>query len=175
MTIHVDRSNVDELLSRHTYLRVFAACDPTAVMAEGEFIAYAAAPTVVLRHRDGTKSSWQTTLPMEEIAPPPAPAVKAAPPGHEPSGPYELERDTDASPLLREVAGVTPGRGAYELIVMRHLVGAARAANVDLGAYDVRVLSWLADRAPETAQVVIGLVSRAYAAGQKEGRERGDS
>lgn len=72
MSIHIDPINIGELLSRRTHLRVFAGCDPTVVMAEGELIAYAVAPTVVLRHRDGSKTSWQTTLPMEEI---PAPAA----------------------------------------------------------------------------------------------------
>ena len=67
MTIHVDRDNAGELLGQRTHLRVFAACDPTEILAEGEFVGYNPAPTVVLRQADGTLSAWQTTLPMEEI------------------------------------------------------------------------------------------------------------
>ena len=67
MTIQIDPSNIDDLLSRRVSLRVFSACDPTIVMASGQLIGYCRAPSVTLREHDGTKSSWSTKLPMEEI------------------------------------------------------------------------------------------------------------
>jgi hypothetical protein len=40
---------------------------------------------------------------------------------------------------------------------------------VELGAFDVRILNWLAGYEAATVQVVIGLISRAYAAGVEQG------
>jgi hypothetical protein len=84
-------------------------------------------------------------------------------------GPYETERDTFDSPLHREVRALTPVQGVHELVIRRHLVQASVDAGVDLGAYDMRILAWLARGETTTAQVVIGLISRAYAAGRKAG------
>lgn len=74
--IQIDHSNARDYFGRR--LRVFAAADPRIVLAEGEFIAFANAPTVVLRQDDGTKSSWQVTLPMAEVPRRPLDLARAA-------------------------------------------------------------------------------------------------
>jgi len=88
------------------------------------------------------------------------------PPVH---GPYETERDTYDSPLQRDVQALTPGQGVHEPVIRRHLLLACHSAGISLGDYDSRVLTWLAQGETSTAQVVIGLISRAYAAGRKAG------
>lgn len=37
------------------------------VMAEGVVIGYAADPTILLQHDDGSQSHWQTSLPIKEV------------------------------------------------------------------------------------------------------------
>lgn len=37
------------------------------VMAEGTVIAYAPAPTITIKQDDGSLSSWQITLPIDEV------------------------------------------------------------------------------------------------------------
>jgi len=60
-----------ELLKRsakvRVYSRAFGAED--VVMAEGEVIGYCAAPTLLIRHADGSKSSWSVDLNIEEVEP----------------------------------------------------------------------------------------------------------
>lgn len=94
------------------------------------------------------------------------PTTQPEPPVYEP---YETERDTFDSPLHRDIRALTPVRGVHELVIRRHLVQASVDAGVDLGKFDGRVLTWLAQGEATTAQVVIGLISRAYAAGRKAG------
>lgn len=48
---------------------------------------------------------------------------------------------------------------------LRHLMDACRESGVELGALDRQVLTWLAGWEDHTAQVVIGLIRRAHAAG----------
>jgi hypothetical protein len=69
MRTHIESTNIDDLLKRGVRVRVFAGCDPTAVMAVGDLISYCAAPSITLRHGDGAKTSWSTDLPMEIIEP----------------------------------------------------------------------------------------------------------
>lgn len=76
MRIHIDESNAADYFGRR--LRVFAANDPRVVLAEGEFISFASAPTVMLEHDDGTRSSWQITLPIDEVPHRPLDLAKAA-------------------------------------------------------------------------------------------------
>jgi hypothetical protein len=45
------------------------------------------------------------------------------------------------------------------------LLGTLAAAGVSLGAYDRRIVGWLADWEPEVIQVIIGLIERTRAAG----------
>lgn len=80
-------------------------------------------------------------------------------------GPYATERDTMASPLGAAIRVTRPELGSYRAIQMEHLRQACAGAGVELGAYDERILAWLATYEPATVQVVIGLISRAHAAG----------
>ncbi len=91
-----------------------------------------------------------------------------------PTGPYENERQALAEPMPRELSHLhhmnqirsgDPDRVARDA-VLRHLHAACDESGVDLGAYDMRVLDWLAAVENATAQVVIGLIRRAYAAGR---------
>jgi hypothetical protein len=88
-------------------------------------------------------------------------------------GPYETEQDTHAEPMPQAVrdlhrAGLIrsgdPDRLARDT-VLSHLIAACHDAGVTIGARDRRTLQWLARGDTSTAQVVIGLISRAYAAG----------
>lgn len=97
------------------------------------------------------------------------PSDQPEPPVH---GPYETERDTYDSPLHRDVQALTPARGVHEPVIQLHLLRACRDAGVDIGDYDLRVLSWLARGETNAAQVVIGLISRAYAAGRRAGESK---
>jgi len=74
-----------------------------------------------------------------------------------PTGPYETETD----------AHVAAQNGPADLYAA--LITACGSAGVELGAYDRRVLAWLARWEPVTVQVVVGLIARAYSAGCREG------
>ena len=121
MRIHVDARNFAKLVNERTFLRVFAACDPSHVMDEGELIGYAESPTVVLRRADGSLKSWQTSLAMETIPAPKIGGLVVTPdeqreididavedkldgflrkPGDELSSPHDLVTDLSASELL---------------------------------------------------------------------------
>lgn len=84
-------------------------------------------------------------------------------------GPYETERQALAEPLAQEIHALhASGRvrsGDPDRLVsgthMRHLEAACAAAGVELGAFDRRVLAWLARGEASTVQVIIGLISRA--------------
>jgi hypothetical protein len=80
-------------------------------------------------------------------------------------GPYGTEQQTYNSPLARAVQAAEPGRGVSAQLNQDHLASALADARVTLGSYDVRILNWLIRFEPSTVQVVIGLISRAYAAG----------
>jgi hypothetical protein len=89
-------------------------------------------------------------------------------------GPYATERDTRTEPMPRQVralhdAGLVksgdPDRLARNT-VMEHLLQACVDAGVQLGDYDRQILGWLTSTETSAAQVVIGLISRTYAAGQ---------
>lgn len=96
-------------------------------------------------------------------------------------GPYDTEGEALTADLPHEVralhaAGLVGSGDPHRLVhgaVLRHLVNACTTAGVDLGHYDHRVLNWLATWEPQTAQVLIGLISRAHAAGQQKGNSRG--
>lgn len=86
------------------------------------------------------------------------------------SGPYETEREAAAEPLAREVHALhETGRvrsGDPDHLVsgtqLRHLEAACTAAGVELGAFDRRILEWLArGYEASTLQVLIGLIDRA--------------
>jgi hypothetical protein len=87
-------------------------------------------------------------------------------------GPYDTEREALAAPLPCAVAGlhdagqVRPGdpdrlvRNAQ----LDALHAACTAAGVTLGAFDERILTWLASWEPATTQVIVGIIHRAACA-----------
>lgn len=70
-------------------------------------------------------------------------------------GPYDTEAEAAAD------AANTPG-----------LEQTCAARQVRLGAYDRRIIGWLAGWEPPVVQVFAGLVDRAYQAGQEKERAR---
>ena len=80
--------------------------------------------------------------------------------------PCETERQARA-----DVAGVyaqcerSSRRGVMGEANLAYLREACDQASVTLGAFDARILAWLAGWEPETCAVVAGLVTRANAAG----------
>jgi hypothetical protein len=89
-------------------------------------------------------------------------------------GPYEQERDTYTEPMPRAVRALhdtgqarsgDPDRLVRNTI-LDHLLRACEDAGVELGGHDRRTLGWLVNGETSAAQVLIGLISRAYAAGQ---------
>lgn len=95
-----------------------------------------------------------------------------------PFGPYETEQDTYEEPMPRELrrlhdAGETKsGDPDYKVrgTVLKYLVSTCDTARVPLGAFDRRTLAWLAGGEEGTAQVIIGLIYRAYVSGVHAGR-----
>lgn len=94
-------------------------------------------------------------------------------------GPYETESQTWAEPMpshLRSLhdAGLIrsgdPDHVARDA-VLSHLEAACDESGVELGAYDRRILTWLAGGEEGATQVVIGLIRRAYAAGRAASEE----
>lgn len=91
------------------------------------------------------------------------------------AGPFETEqqaRDTPAVQAVNEAFTANPGVGRMAPHNRRMLDQACAAAGVELGAFDRRVLAWLAGWEPDTCAVVAGLVTRAYAAGRAAGKPR---
>jgi hypothetical protein len=74
-----------------------------------------------------------------------------------PTGPYETETE----------AHVAAQNGPADLYAA--LFTACGSAGVELGAFDLRILAWLARWEPAAVQVVVGLIARAYGAGFREG------
>lgn len=79
------------------------------------------------------------------------------------SGPFETEAEVRALPAVRAVydAFAVPGGERMALGNHRMLEDACRAAGVELGAYDERILWWMASWEPHTCAVIAGLISRA--------------
>jgi hypothetical protein len=101
--------------------------------------------------------------------------------GTEPAvyGPYGTERDTYDSPLTVALdtnrcgcESSTEHRIAVRDLQLQHLIATCDDRGVALGAYDVKILTWLAGYEAATVQVVIGVISRAYAAGRRDADER---
>jgi hypothetical protein len=80
------------------------------------------------------------------------------------NGPYETERDAMGASLWH-----TLGRDAGMPIDQANLTNLGNELfGIELGAYDERILEWLADYEPSTVAVICGLISRARAAGRAE-------
>jgi hypothetical protein len=91
--------------------------------------------------------------------------------GHGPGlGPFETERQVQELPAVRAVYaafGADPGVGRMAAHNERMLRESCATAGVALGAFDARIVSWLAGWEPGTCAVIAGLISRAYAAGRR--------
>jgi hypothetical protein len=75
------------------------------------------------------------------------------------SGPYETERQA-AAVSLYEQQGRKQDMRAMNLADL-----AAECSGIALGAYDRRIIEWLANYEPATVAVICGLISRARQAG----------
>ncbi len=79
-------------------------------------------------------------------------------------GPYETEHEARQAPAVRDVCetfGREPGPGKMTAPNLRLLLDAVAAAGVQVGAYDARILEWLAGWEPATCVVIAGLITRA--------------
>lgn len=82
-------------------------------------------------------------------------------------GPYETGRQARA-----DVAGIYAAshhsyrRGVLSEANLAYLQETCERTGVALGVYDSRILAWLACREPETCAVLVGLITRAHAAGR---------
>ena len=84
------------------------------------------------------------------------------------TAPYETWRQARAD-VTRVYAQCehSSQRGVLGEANLAQLREACDQASVRLGAFDARILAWLAGWEPETCAVVAGLITRAYAAGLK--------
>ena len=86
-------------------------------------------------------------------------------------GPYETEDDALGGPLRQEIRAIHQSgefrqneiSQAVRAAQLRHLEDACRDAGVELGAFDRRIVEWLAGYESSTVQVVVGLIARAAA------------
>ena len=91
------------------------------------------------------------------------------------TGPYETEQQVRELPAVRaihEAMHASHRRGVIGEPGCRLLDEACEAACVKVGAYDHRILTWLAGFEPETCAVVAGLITRAHQAGTAVTGER---
>jgi ferredoxin len=80
------------------------------------------------------------------------------------TGPYETEHEARTSPEVRAVWAswyANPGAGKMEPHNLAMLTAACSAAGVELGAYDLRILGWLAGWEAQTCAVIAGIIKRA--------------
>jgi hypothetical protein len=87
-----------------------------------------------------------------------------AEPGTKPLRPFETEADVLRTPAVRAVYAAfdaAPGRGRMAPHNLAMLRQACEAAGLVLGAYDERILAWLAGWEPQVCAVVAGLIARA--------------
>lgn len=89
-----------------------------------------------------------------------------ATPSPAPIPPLETERQARELPAVRAIYAAfeaDPGQGKMAPLNLAMLADACVDAGIgdDLGAYDVRILEWLAGWEPATCAVVAGLITRA--------------
>jgi hypothetical protein len=77
------------------------------------------------------------------------------------SGPYETERQ--AADAARHIYDSPPGTGAWGAGNHKLIEDACIAVGVQLGAYDHRILLWLAGWEPSTCAAIAGIITRAHA------------
>lgn len=70
---------------------------------------------------------------------------------------------------MRHITSQPPGTGAWQAGSHRLLREALAGAGVDLGAYDHRIVAWLAGWEPQMCAVIAGLITRASQAGKADG------
>lgn len=81
-------------------------------------------------------------------------------------GPYETERQVSETPAVRAVYAefdADPGPGRMAAPNARMITSACDAAGVLLGAFDRRIVAWLAGWEPQTCAVIAGMIGRAAA------------
>jgi hypothetical protein len=86
--------------------------------------------------------------------------------GHPVNGPFSAEAEASATAAVRTVYDAFdrhPVVGGMEPHNYQMLADAIAAAGVELGAYDDRIVHWLAMWEPTTCAVIAGIVSRAAA------------
>jgi hypothetical protein len=92
----------------------------------------------------------------------PAAAITLA--GSEALGPFESEQEALASPAVRAIyAAMRASSRAGVMAELGHrlLEEACAAAGVEVGAYDHKILVWLAGFEPQACAVIAGLIARA--------------
>lgn len=92
------------------------------------------------------------------------------------TGPYETEQQVRELPAVRVIYDATHAshrRGVMGELGYRLLDEACEAASVKVGAYDHRILIWLADFEPEACAVIADLITRAHEAGTAAYRRTG--
>jgi hypothetical protein len=86
---------------------------------------------------------------------------------NEPSRPHlATEAQAAATPAVREVSAAfdaDPGPGKMTPHNLAMLMDVCADAGVTVGAFDSRILAWLAGWEPSTCAVVAGLITRAHA------------
>jgi hypothetical protein len=80
--------------------------------------------------------------------------------------PYETEREAAAA--ARHIYDLEAGTGAWRDGSLRLMEDACRAAGVQVGAFDYKILVWLAGYEPSTCAVIAGLITRAHAGAPTE-------
>jgi hypothetical protein len=87
------------------------------------------------------------------------------------SGPFSDEREARAAAhaAVAPEAGWSILRGPQNRLLLER---ACKATGVELGAYDRRILDWLAGYEDSICAVVAGLVARAHAAGAASAQSR---
>jgi hypothetical protein len=86
------------------------------------------------------------------------------------AGPFETECEALNLPAVRAAYAAITGPGTGTLECLAILEDALTAAGVELGAYDQRIVNWLAGWEAQTCAVIAGLITRAHAAGQDGAR-----
>jgi len=85
------------------------------------------------------------------------------------AGPFGTERQALDTPAVRGVYTAfeaVPGNGRMQPGNLAMLRAACEGADVELGAYDVRILALLAGWEPQVCAVVAGLITRARSGGK---------
>lgn len=80
------------------------------------------------------------------------------------NGPYETSDQVRHLPAVRAIYDAmhdAPGRGGGQDECEKLLTSACEEAGVTPGAYDARIIRWLANWEPETCMVIAGLITRA--------------